>query len=255
MTSLIEIYGVTALAVAAFAFFAGGFVKGAVGFALPLIAVTGSASVLPATTAVAMVILPVTLSNLVQALREGVGPLMETARRFWLMNLLVVVVIIFSAQLLPGLDERVFFAGLGALVATFAFTQLLGWRPTLSARAERPVGVGVGAIAGFFGGLAGIWGPPVILYFTALRLSKADQVRAAGLCFFLGAMVLAPAHVVTGVLNEHTVWLSAAAILPTLAGQALGRALLDQIDLEFFRRLTLIVLCLTALNLLRRAVM
>ncbi len=245
--------GAWALVFAALGFFFGGYVKGAVGFALPLVAVTAAASFLPSQTAVAMLIAPVLVTNVWQALRQGVAPLIDTGRRFWAMNLTLGVVLWFSAGLLPGLDERTFFLIIGLLTGGFALVQLIGWRPRLSARFERPAGLAVGAVAGFFGGLAGIWGPPVVLYLTALSLPKRDQIRATGLAFLSGSLVLAPAHLATGVLNAQTGLLSLGALAPTALGMWLGQRMQDRLDQELFRKATLWVLAVAALNLLRRA--
>lgn len=234
-------------------YFLGGFVKGAVGFALPLVAVSGSAMVLPAQTAVAMVILPVLVTNVGQAFRQGVGPLRHTARRFWPFLLSLAPMIWLGAYVLPAVDERWFFIGLGLFALTFSSAQLIGWKPVISSRFERPIGVVVGGFSGVMGGLAGTWGPPTVLYLQALRLSKVDQVRAAGAGFLTGAIMLTPAHLSTGVLSWDTVWLSLAAIPPAYLGMAVGVRAQDAMPLALFRKLTLIVLILTALNLLRKA--
>lgn len=249
-----ELEWTTALVVGV-AFFAGGFVKGAIGFALPLIAVSGAAAVLPAQTAVALVILPALVSNVWQAFGQGLRLLLQTFGRFWLMNSILIVMIWVGAGFLPGLDDRVFFAALGAFIAVFATIQLAGWRPKLAGRAEGPVSFGVGAISGFCGGVSGIWGPPVVLYLVTLGVGKAEQMRATGLSFLLGAMVLTASHIETGVLNEETAMLSAAAVVPTLLGQIFGRRMENSLDLDLFRRITLFVLCAAAVNLLRRAMM
>ncbi|MEO1328822.1 MAG: sulfite exporter TauE/SafE family protein [Pseudomonadota bacterium] len=245
--------GLAALAFTALVFFLGGYVKGAVGFALPLVAVTGSATVLPAQVAVAVLILPVVVTNVWQAARQGVGPMLDTGRRFWAMNLVLVVVLWFSAGLLPEIDERTFFAFLGVMTGAFALIQLAGWRPSLPRAAEWPVSFGVGALAGFFGGLSGIWGPPVVLFLTALAMPKQEQIRATGLAFASGALVMVPAHAATGVFNLGIAPLSAAMLVPTIAGMWLGVRTQDRLDQDLFRRATLIVLTIAALNLLRRA--
>lgn len=247
-------HGAGALVVVLLSYLIGGYVKGAIGFALPLIAVSGAATVLPAETAVSTVILSTLATNLQQAFRQGRAALIETCRRFWPTFALTAVFIWVGALLLPGLDERLFFLGLGGFVLLFATIQLAGWNPRIDARAERSAGVGVGVVAGLSGGLSGIWGPPIILYLTALRLSKLEQVRAAGAAFLIGAVMLTPAHAATGVLNAETVWLSALAIVPAYIGMAIGQRTQDRLDIELFRKLTLAVLCLTALNLLRRGV-
>ncbi|MEO1120149.1 MAG: sulfite exporter TauE/SafE family protein [Pseudomonadota bacterium] len=255
MDAFIESHGLGALLFATAAFFLGGFVKGGVGFALPLVAVTLSASVLPAQAAVGILIIPVFLTNLWQTIRHGLAPLMETAKRFWILNLVVMVVIWFSAGLLPGMDDRVFFAILGVGVSIFAGLQLFGWRPVLPSALEKPTQFIVGLISGFFGGIAGIWGPPVVLMLGAMNVSKQEHVRASGLCFFLGALVLAPAHLTSGVLNSETLPISAGMVIPALLGMWLGFKAHDRLDVDKFRKLVLIVLVLTALNLIRRALM
>ena len=115
-------------------------------------------------------------------------------------------------------------------------------------------GLGIGLISGFYGGVAGMWGPAFILYLTALRLPKAEHVRAAGACFLAGGLMILPAHTATGVLNGDRLYLSLTLIPVAYLGMALGQRLQDRLDPEVFRKMTLIVLVLSAVNLLRRAV-
>lgn len=244
-----------ALAIAILGYFLGGFVKGAIGFALPMVSVTVAASVLPATTAVALVILPVLVSNISQAFGQGMDAFRASWKRFRNMAIGNAVMIIAAAQMLPSLDERAFFAILGAGAGAAAFAQLIGWRPTVNPKNEPAMTLGVGLFAGFMGGIAGIWGPPTILYFTALRLSKEDQVRAAGLVFFFGGITLVPAHVVSGVLDAQSAALSVMMIAPVLIGQWFGRFAQKRMDVELFRKITLLVLLIVSLNLLRRALL
>lgn len=252
--ALIETHGAWSLAFVALAYFLGGFIKGLVGFALPLIAVAASASVLDKSSAVALIILPVLVSNLAQALRSGVGPLLATARRFAGLNIMLGAMIFVGAAALPGLDDRVFFVVVGVATLSATLIQIVGWRPRISAQRETAAGFVVGGVAGFIGGLSGIWGPPIVLFLNALETAKADHMRASGLAFLIGSIILLPAHLSTGVLDMDTLPVSAALIVPTLAGMALGRAAEGRLDAKAFRTATLIVLSLAALNLLRRAV-
>ncbi|MCI4663153.1 MAG: sulfite exporter TauE/SafE family protein [Neomegalonema sp.] len=251
---MLDQFGLTALLIVATLFFVGGFIKGLVGFALPLIAVTGAASILPAQTAVATVILPVLISNLFQALRQGVRPLLATFRRFWALNIMLGAMIFLGANLLPGLNERSFFALIGAVTFSAALIQLLGWRPRIAPRWEQKASLIAGGVGGVIGGLSGIWGPPVVLFMNALRLDKEEHKRAIGLAFLIGALILAPAHMHTGVLDSRTLPFSAALIIPTVLGMAMGGAAEKRLDAEMFRKATLIVLLLASLNLLRRAI-
>ena len=109
------------------------------------------------------------------------------------------------------------------------------------------------AVAGFFGGLSGIWGPPLIMYLLALRLPKTEMVRVQSLSFLLGSLVLFVAHLHSGVLNAVTLPASGWLVLPTMAAMFLGYRVHDRLDQARFLRVTLVVLVLTGLNLLRRA--
>ena len=108
-------------------------------------------------------------------------------------------------------------------------------------------------IAGFFGGLSGIWGPPIVMYLLALRLPKVEIVRAQSLSFLLGSVVLLVAHLHSGVLNPVTLPASAWLVLPTMAAMFAGYRVHDRLDQRRFMTATLGVLVLTGLNLLRRA--
>ena len=98
---------------------AGGFAKGVVGFALPLIGLSLAGAFVPYQVAVALLILPMLVSNLFQALRQGIAPAVETLRRFWLLNLVLVVMIALAAQLVVALPDRFLFGLLGVTVSAF----------------------------------------------------------------------------------------------------------------------------------------
>ena len=49
------------------------------------------------------------------------------------------------------------------------------------------VETGVAVVGGFFGGLSGIWGPPLIMYLVAAELPKAEMLRVQSLVFLLGS--------------------------------------------------------------------
>jgi len=229
-----------------------GFVKGAVGFGMPMILISGIGSFLPPDIAVAALILPTVVTNISQAFRHGLGEAVASLVRFWRFNLVLFVTIFLAAQLVNILPQGLIFSLLGGFIVMFTLVQLVGWTPKLSARAARIVEVPTALIAGFFGGLTGVWGPPTILYLTALDLPKKDHVRAQGVVYFLGSILLFSAHIKSGVLNLQTVPFSALLVLPALVGQTLGLRFHDRMDQALFRRLTLIILTLAGLNLLRR---
>ena len=86
-------------------------------------------------------------------------------------------------------------------------------------------------------------------------MPKQQQVRAQGLTFLVGAVILVFAHLESGVLNALTLPLSLTMCLPLLAGMALGLKAQDRMDQQRFRRIALLVLCVAGLNLLRRGML
>jgi len=230
----------------------GGFVKGVVGFAMPMVVISGLSSFIDPELALAGLILPTLVANGTQALRQGIGPAIASARQFWVYLTVGGVVLILSAQLVRVLPISVLLGLIGVPVTLFALLQLAGWRFSLSRR-RADVEAGIGAFAGFLGGMSGIWGPPTVLYLTALDTEKTEQMRAQGVIYGLGAVALVGAHVGSGVLRAETLPLSLALILPALVGQWIGGKVLDRIDQALFKQATLVVLLVVGLNLIRRS--
>lgn len=112
--------------------------------------------------------------------------------------------------------------------------------------------IGVGIVAGLFGGLSGVWGPPILLYLIARGVSKRDMMQAQGTLYFLGSLVLLAAHLRSGLLAGPGGALSALLLIPAVAGMAAGLAAHDRLDQQTFRKITLFVLVIAGLNLLRR---
>lgn len=242
------------LLVAALVMAFGGFVKGAVGFALPAVGIAGLGSFMPPHETVGIMVLPTFASNLWQALRQGLGPAGATFREFWKLNLLLGLTIGLAAQLVPSIPGAALFVFLGLIVCLAAAVQLVGWRPRApkapGPRAAVEVATGIGA--GFLGGISGVWGPVVVLFLISLEIPKTTQVRTMGLAFMLGSLVLIPAHGQSGILNAYTLPFGLALCLPMAAGMALGLMCQDRMNPAVFRRATLAVLILAGLNLLRR---
>ncbi|MDF0595604.1 sulfite exporter TauE/SafE family protein [Psychromarinibacter halotolerans] len=255
---MFEVFTQIPPAILAFAFgvalFAG-FVKGAVGFALPMIMISGLGSQLSPELALAALIVPTVAANLWQALRDGVAAALGTTRKYWLYMLIVLVFIAGSAQLVRVIPSWVFFLLLGLPITGFALVQIVGWklhiRPEHRTRAE----LGIGAVAGFTGGLSGVWGPPTVAYLTAIDAPKGESMRMQGVVYAAGSIVLLASHLRSGVLNAQTLPLSFAMLVPVVLGMVAGYSVHDRLDAVKFRRAMLVVLVVAGLNLIRRGVM
>ena len=234
--------------------FVAGVIKGMVGFAMPTISIAGLSMVLPPDWALAGLIIPTLVTNGMQAMRQGPRAAMTSVQRFGVFLLAGLVFLLFSSQLVTRVDPDTFLLMIAVPVAVFAITQLLGLRFTLS-QPSRRIEAGVGAVAGFVGGMSGVWGPPTVAYLTAINTPMADQMRVQGVIFMLGAVALFGAHLTSGILRAETLFFSLVLVGPGVLGMWAGRQVQDRIDQSAFRRITLIVLLGASLNLLRRALM
>jgi uncharacterized membrane protein YfcA len=232
--------------------FLAGFVKGTTGFAMPMVMISGLGSFLSAEVALAALIMPTLVSNIWQAFRQGFVAAWASARKHMTYLLMLLPGIAIAAQFVRALPSGLMFLFIGALVTIFAAIQLMGWQLRLQNAGKRVASVAIGAVAGVLGGLSGIWGPPTVMYLTTLETPKHEQMRVQGVVYGLGSIVLALAHLQSGVLSGERLQLSVGMVVPALAGLWVGFLVLDRVDQKFFRRMTLLVLVLAGLNLIRR---
>ncbi len=228
-------------------------VKGAIGFAMPMIMISGLASFLPADEALAALIVPTLATNLAQALRQGLGAALGTLREYRLLLITLCLVTFTAAQAVPLIPQALLLLTLGLPIVGFALSQLAGWQLRFDAHNRDRAEILTGLVGGFFGGISGVWGPPTIALLISLDVDKRENVRVQGVVYLIGAAMLAVAHLGSGVLNGETLPLSLALTVPAMAGLLLGFAIQDRLDAARFRRWTLVVLALTGLNLVRRA--
>ncbi len=238
-----------ALAVTLFA----GFVKGAVGFAMPMILVSAFAIFLPQHLALAGLILPTLVTNLSQALRQGTGPARETAWAYRRFLIATVVCIAISAPFAYAIPRAVYLLMLGLTISVFAALQLAGRSLAIRLDHRDRAEWGLGVIGGLYGGVSGIWGPPLLVLLLSTGADKLTMIRAQGVVFLIGAVALLAAHLGTGLLNIQTLGFSAALCLPALAGLFAGYRVQDRLEQHRFRRWTQGLLVITGLNMVRLA--
>lgn len=231
-----------------------GVVKGMVGFAMPMILISGLGSFLAPELALAGLMLPTLVTNIWQGLRDGLRAALASLGRFRLFLAVGAVCLFASAQLVGVLPAGVLLTAIGVPLVVFSIWQLLGQPLTLRA-ASRRIEVAMAVLGGSLGGLSGVWGPPVVVYLTALGTPKAEQMRIQGVLYLLGSIALVAAHTGSGVVTPESMAFSASLVPAALAGMWVGYRLQDRIDQAAFRRATLAVLLLAGLNLIRRGLM
>jgi hypothetical protein len=231
----------------------GGFVKGTVGFAMPMIMMAGLSSLAPPDVALAGLILPTLATNLGQALRDGVAAALAAARARWRFIAATVALIPVSAPAATAIPPRLFLLVLGVPIAAYAAALLAGRSLALRLAHRARAEWALGAVGGLYGGVSGIWGPPLLVYLLSTATPKDETIRVQGVVFLIGAVALLAAHLNSGVLDAATLPFSAALCLPGLAGLALGARVAARLDAARFRVWTEVVLLATGLNLVRLA--
>lgn len=229
-----------------------GVVKGAVGFAMPLIMISGLAIVTTPEIAVASLILPIVFSNVLQVMKAGLGNAWEAVSDFRIYIGIVCVMILISAQFLTMVPTGTMYLLLGIPVVGLSAIQLFGVRFHIPPERRGVFSVIAGLFSGTMGGMAGTWGPPTVLYLVAVETPKVKQIAAQGVIYGLGSVMLLLGHLQSGVLNSQTAPLSAFLIIPGTIGMWIGFRLQDRIDQRTFVRATLVVLFVAGLNLIRR---
>lgn len=243
-----EIFAV-AMVIALFA----GFVKGAVGFAMPLILVSAFAMFLPQELALAGLILPTLFTNLSQAFRQGVGPAVATMKTYRRFLIATVICIAISAPFADAIPRGLYLLMLGVPITIFAGLQLMGRSLAIQLQHRDRAEWGLGVLGGLYGGVSGIWGPPLLVFLLSTGADKLQMIRAQGVVFLLGAIMLLAAHLATGLANAQTMGFSAALSVPALIGLFIGYRVQDRLDQGRFRRWTQGLLVLTGLNMVRLA--
>lgn len=231
-----------------------GFVKGAVGFAMPMVMISAFSSFLPPEVALAGLILPTLLTNLSQAFRQGTGAMVATTLTYRRFLIATVVFIAVSAPFVTVIPRTAFLLLLGLPITAFAALQLSGLPLALPLRQRARAEWGLGVVGGLYGGVSGIWGPPLLVYLLSTGVAKVEMIRAQGVVFLIGAVALLTAHLATGIANAQTLPFSAALCLPAMIGLHLGYRAQDRLDQRRFRIGTQGMLVLTGLNLVRQAI-
>lgn len=248
MDTLTPLAWTLSLAIATF----GGIVKGLVGFALPLVMLSGLSSFLDPWLALAGILVSVLLTNVWQIGRQGSGEALDAARSHWRYLLIVMVAIFGAAQLVTAIPQDAFYFILGIPVVMVSLLQLTGFRMSIPPERRTMAEWTIGLVSGLLGGLAGTWGPTTVLYLMAIDTPKARQMVVQGVIYGAGSVMLVLAHLRSGILNGETVWFSASLLPAALIGMGIGFKLQDRMDQALFRKVTLIVLIVAGLNLIRK---
>lgn len=232
----------------AMTFLVAGVVKGVTGMGLPTVAMGVLGSTMSPVAAAAMLVIPSLVTNVWQLMA---GPsLGDLLRRFGLMMLSIMLGTVTAAAALVHVDPRWSTMALGGALAAYAAYALVGPEMVVPARWEAPLSPVVGLLTGLVTGATGVFTLPAVPWLQSLRLPRDVLVQALGLAFTVSTLSLGIGLAVQGAFQvDHLGW-STAAILPALAGMALGQWIRSRISAQRFRQYFLASLFLLGMHMM-----
>lgn len=239
------------LIAATLALFLAATVKGFVGMGLPTVALALMTLVLDPRLAISLILVPMLVSNLWQAVRGE--PVTQVARRYWRFAVALAVCVAFSVWLTRSASDRLLLFTLGAIIVVFTGLSWKNLIPEVPQRLSHPFEFGMGALGGLIGGMTAAWAGPIAIFLATKRVPRDAFVQATGFLIAAGSLPLMLTYFAVGHVNGELFVASFLLLLPTFAGFSLGEALRKRTDPELFRRVFLLVFLGLGLNLLYRA--
>jgi uncharacterized membrane protein YfcA len=215
-------------------FLLAGLVKGVIGLGLPTVAMGLLGLSMPPAQAASLLLMPSLVTNVWQLLAgPGFLPLL---RRLWGMLAGICLGTAAGSGLIARGDTRLATAGLGLALLVYAALGLSRVRLAVPMRVQRWAGPGVGVATGLVTGATGVFVVPAVPYLGALGLQRDELVQALGLSFTASTLALAAGLAWHGALPWQAGLGSLLALVPALAGMALGGWVRARVRPETFRR-------------------
>ncbi len=226
-------------------FFIAGIVKGLTGVGLPTITLALTSFVLPLSDTVPLIALPTVITNLWQATVGG--QFKRIVRRQWPLILPMIVTLLLTMWLIGRKTPQWAFFVLASILVIYGGLGLLRIRLHIHADLEKPLAPVIGLISGVVAGLIGVPVVPLMPYMQGLDIKPVELVQSFGVIVSVASLVLTASLLGYGLLDERHVLISAAAIVPAVAGQVVGTQIRLRLSIEQFRLVVFWALLLTGL--------
>lgn len=159
------------------------FIKGAIGFGFPTVATPILALFMDVRAAVVILLLPnLAMDGILTLRRPGV---LRTLKRHALLYAFGIVGTFGGTYLLKAISPGLALLILGGVVLVFVTVNVSRVSFRITPRLERLLSSPIGFVAGVIGGLTNVPGTPLVLYFYALGMEKAEFVRSIAFSFLV----------------------------------------------------------------------
>lgn len=211
----------TILLATAGAFLLAGFVKGVIGFGLPVVAVGMLGLLMTPAQAAAILVLPSLVTNVWQAAVGG--DFVGLVRRLWPLLVGICVGTFIGALLVPQGGGAQAIVWLGMVLTIYAGLGLINVHFVAHREAEPWLGLAMGAATGVVTIATGVFTLPGVPYVHALGLDRDRLVQALGLSFTVSAVTMGIALAHAGEMHSGLALPSVLALAMALAGMWLGQ--------------------------------
>src|SRR5215207_3168521 len=226
-------------------FLLAGTVKGLVGLGLPTITIALTSLVLPLTESIALIALPTIFTNVWQAAIGG--NFLVILRRQWPLIVPLMIGLYLTMWLVGQRGPNWAFLVLAAVLVLYSGLGLLRIRLHIHADLERPLAPVIGAVSGFVAGLVGVPIIPLMPYLQGLDIKPSELVQTLGVVLCATSFTLTLSLLNFGLLDGPRAIVSAAAVVPALAGMWAGQRIRQRLSVEQFRLAVFWALLLTGL--------
>jgi uncharacterized membrane protein YfcA len=238
-----------AMAGVTLALLAGGIVKGVISLGLPLVALPLLMFVVDVKAAIALLMVPMIVSNILQAV-EGPGTV-ALLRRFTPLLLALAVGTLIGTALFAALDTKSLQLTIGPLAILFSSASYIYPDLSVPARSERWLGPAIGFVAGVIGGMTTFFGPVLAAYVVGLHLKRDVFVKTIAIIYVFAASFLMLGGIAHGYAGATLLLLSCICMIPAYVGMRIGAYVRHRTDPEKFRLLVLAAVWLTGVNMIR----
>ena len=215
-------------------FLLAGFVKGVVGLGLPTVSLGLLTAVFGLKVAIALVLVPSFVTNLVQAVTGGAFK--EIMQRIWFLLFIACIAIWLSSSLLVAADTTILSAVLGLSLCIYSGLSLTCSEFRPPAEKEYWLSPLVGAVNGSLTGITGSFVFPGVLYLQALGFPRDTFIQAMGVLFTVSTMALAGSMFGRGMLSINLGILSCVGLIPAFAGMYIGLKVRQRLPEQRFRQ-------------------
>tara|TARA_B100001059_G_scaffold235415_1_gene280922 strand:+ start:1534 stop:2289 length:756 start_codon:yes stop_codon:yes gene_type:complete len=247
MNFFINIFEIDIIIIIFMSVFIGAIIKGAVGIGMSMFSVPIIAFILPPTTAMILLCVPVLITNILQMqIKKGIGSL-----RFLPMFVALVIGIIIGCNLILEINLSIISQIIAISIIFAAIINLFGINiKYINPNLERKLTIPLGFFSGIIGGLSSMYSPYILAYLISTNLEKESLIRTMATMYFIGSIFIFPIWIYNGLGTFSDLIWSSLLLFPAILGQNIGTRIRSRISNENFKKIILYILMIIGISLL-----